>query len=197
MALRDVTIIIPHIPARPNALSHAVKSAAVQTVRPTDIIIATDTQREGSAVTRNRALDRATTTWVAFLDDDDLLLPNHLEVLLKNAEDTDADVSYAGCRVLDPMRRDVPVHEDWGRFGREFDPDLLRQKSYLPVTSLVRTELAQRARFGPPAGVITDYDDWGFYVRLLDLGAKFSHIPEVTWVWNHNGRNTSGRPDRW
>lgn len=197
MALRDVTIIIPHIPVRPNALAHAVKSAAVQTVKPTDIIIATDTRREGSAVTRNRALDRATTTWVAFLDDDDLLLPNHLEVLLAHAEETDADVAYAGCKVLHPALGEIPLREEWGRFGKKFDPDLLREKSYLPVTSLVRTELAQRARFGPPNGIVTDYDDWGFYVRLLDLGAKFSHIPQVTWVWHHNGRNTSGRTDRW
>lgn len=197
MVLRDVTVIIPHIPARPNALAHAVKSASVQTVKPTDIIIAVDTKREGSAVTRNRALDRATTTWVAFLDDDDVLAPNHLEVLLNHAEETDADVAYAGCEVRHPTFGVIPRREEWGRFGLEFDPDLLRQKSYLPVTSLVRTELAQRARFGPPAGVVTDYDDWGFYVRLLDLDAKFSHVPEVTWVWNHNGRNTSGRSDRW
>lgn len=195
---RDVTVIIPHIPVRPNALTRAVKSAATQTVKPTDIIIATDTERQGSAATRNRALDRATTTWVAFLDDDDLWLPNHLEAMLDHADETGADVVYPGCDVINPQLGGlIPLQEEWGRFGQKFDPDLLRVKPYIPVTSLVRTGLARRAMFGPPAGIDTNYDDWGFYVRLMDVGALFSHLPLVTWIWNHGDKNTSGRSDRW
>jgi glycosyltransferase involved in cell wall biosynthesis len=193
---RDVTIIIPHIPVRPNALAKAVKSAAVQTIRPTDIIIATDIKREGAATTRNRALDRATTTWVAFLDDDDVLYPNHLEVLLDHAEETDADVVYSGCDVVNPLLGgQIPVKEEWGRFGKPFDGNLMRKKSYIPVTSLVRTDEAQKARFAPPPG--SHYEDWGFYLRLLDMGAVFSHVAEITWLWNHGDKNTSGQPDRW
>jgi hypothetical protein len=194
---RDVTVVIPHIPVRPNKLTRAVKSTAVQVHRPHEVIIATDVDREGSATTRNRALSRVATTWTAFLDDDDYLYPEHLDVLLKHAEATDADVVYPGCHVIDASGRPIPVREEWGRFGRRFDPDMLRERSYIPVTSLVLTELAQRARFGAPEGVETDYDDWGFYLRLLDLGARFAHVTEVTWVWHHHGANSSGRPDRW
>ena len=192
---RDVTVVIPHIPTRPNALVRAVKSAATQTIRPLDIIIATDLGREGAAGTRNRALARATTTWVAFLDDDDVLLPQHLETLLKHAEVTGGDVVYAGCRVLNEQGQVVPQREEWGRFGMPFNAELLRSKAYLPVTCLARRELAQRAWFEAPEGSL--YDDWGFYLRMLDLGAKFSHVPEVTWIWHHNGKNTSGQADRW
>lgn len=192
---RDVTVITPHIPTRPNALARAVKSAVTQTVKPRDIIIATDLNHEGAASTRNRALRRATTTWVAFLDDDDVLLPNHLSTLLRHAEETGADVVYAGCTVVGPDGREVPVREEWGRFGLPFDPERLRQKSYLPVTCLARTVFAQSALFGAPEGSI--YDDWGFYLRMLDMGCAFSHVPEITWIWNHTGRNTSGQPHRW
>lgn len=193
---RDVTVIIPHIPTRPNALSRAVKSAATQTLKPRDIIIATDLDREGSAPTRNRALEKATTTWVAFLDDDDVWLPHHLSTLLRHAEEVpDAGVVYAGCTVIGRDGREVPVREEWGRFGLPFDEERLRRKSYLPVTCLADRELAQKARFGAPEGSI--YDDWGFYLRMLDLGCKFSHVPEITWIWNHTGKNTSGQPHRW
>jgi glycosyltransferase involved in cell wall biosynthesis len=193
----DVTVVIPHIPTRPNKLALAVKSTAVQKHRPTDIIIAVDTQREGSAATRNRALRRVRSTWTAFLDDDDYLLPQHLEILLEHARDTEADVIYPGCAVVNDKGQQIPRRDEWGRYGRSFDADLLRQKSYIPVTSLVRTEYAQLAWFGPPEGVDTPYDDWGFYLRLLNLGAKFSHVAEVTWVWTHHGANTSGQPNRW
>ena len=191
---RDVTVVIPHIPVRPNKLTRAVKSASVQVQRASDIVIATDINREGSAKTRNRALKKVRTTWVAFLDDDDYFYPEHLDVLLKHAELTRADVIYPGCAVVDAVSRPIPLKEEWGRFGKPFDPDLLRQMSYIPVTSLVRTQYAQQAWFGPPEGVTTNYDDWGFYLRLLDLGAKFEHVAEITWVWSHHGNNTSGQP---
>lgn len=193
-----VTVVIPHIPVRPNALARAVKSVATQTSRPDAVHIEMDIHRTGSAATRNRALAAVRTRWVAFLDDDDLFEPNHLATLLDRVSlDANVDVIYTGCTVIGPDGREVPLREEWGRFGQAFDADLLRQKSYLPVTSLVRADLARRALFGPPAGTDSDYDDWGFYVRLLDLGARFEHIPVRTWVWNHHGRNTSGRPDRW
>lgn len=193
-----VTVVIPHIPTRTHELGRAVASVAAQTHQPENVVIAFDKRRDGSAITRNRALYHISTTWVAFLDDDDELLPHHLETLVRHAQREGATVVYSGCRVVDALGAVIPLCEEWGRFGQAFDPDLLRQKSYIPVTSLVYTNLARRALFGPPAHAPdSDYDDWGFYLRLLDIGARFLHVPEVTWVWNHNGRNTSGRPDRW
>lgn len=194
-----VTVIIPHIPPRAAELTRALHSVAVQTHPARNIIVASDLFKDGSAITRNRALmANLDTTWVAFLDDDDEWLPNHLEVLTRAALEHDAQVVYSGCDVRDAQGFRVPLREEWGRFRQPFDPGLLRQKSYIPVTSLVRTGLARRALFGPPAThPDSDYDDWGFYVRLLDLGAHFVHVPEITWRWHHTGNNTSGRPDRW
>lgn len=199
---QTITVVIPTIPPRveDGRYARAVRSVARQTLQPEAIASAVDCQREGSAATRNRALAKATTTWVAFLDDDDELLPSHLDLLLDQALATSADVVYPGCEV----HRDggFMAHKnhrpEWGRFGHSFDPDLLRRQSYLPVTSLVRAELAHQARFGAPGG--SHYDDWGFYLDLLDLGAEFVHIPVRTWIWYHQdgpGGNTSGSPERW
>lgn len=190
-----VTVIVPHIPTRQFELARAITSVAAQTHQPEDVIIATDRRHEGSAATRNRVLQHVTTTWVAFLDDDDEFLPMHLELLVGYGLREGATVVYPGCRVVDAQGTSLPLQEEWGRFGKPFDGDLLRQRSYIPVTSLVNTSLAKQALFGAPDG--SDYDDWGFYLRLLDLGARFTHVPEVTWVWHHHGRNTSGRGDRW
>jgi hypothetical protein len=105
-------------------------------------------------------------------------------------------VYYTGCRVLDRHGNEVPQQEEWGRFGIPFNADMLREKSYIPVTSVVNAEMARRVGgFTRHNG--TPYDDWGFYIRMLDAGATFHHIPEVTWTWHHHGLNTSGLPDRW
>lgn len=193
-----VTVITPHIPARQFELTRAVASVAAQTRQPDDHIISTDRTHAGSAATRNRAMYHAATYWLAFLDDDDEMLPTHLETLLQSAQCTGASVVYSGCKVLDAQGGVVPVRDEWGRFGMPFDGELLQTRAYLPVTSLVHAGLAKQALFGPPAQAPdSDYDDWGFYLRLLGLGAAFLHVPEVTWVWHHHGANTSGRGDRW
>lgn len=193
-----VTVIIPHIPTRSFELTRAVASVESQTHMPENYIIAVDTRREGAAATRNRALYQAATTWVAFLDDDDELLPNHLETLVTTALRSGVSIVYSGCRVVDAQNAPIPMKEEWGRFGQSFDPDLLQRKAYLPVTCLAYAQLAKQALFGPPEHEpASDYDDWGFYLRMLGLGASFLHVPEVTWVWHHHGENTSGRSDRW
>lgn len=191
-----VTVVTPHIPPRRDELLRAVDSLAAQSMLPAAWSIATDNDRAGSATTRNRALFAATTPYVAFLDDDDQLGPNHLMELIGAAETTRADVVYTGCTVVDPTGRVVPDREEWGRFGNPFDPDLLRDHSYIPVTSLVRTSLAQQVGgFRRPDG--SPYDDWGFYLALLDAGATFHHHPVRTWTWHHHSNNTSGNPNRW
>ncbi len=192
---QQVTVIIPHISTRKNELMRAVSSVDTQTHQARGIVIATDNHRDGSAITRNRALYHLSTRWVAFLDDDDWWYPQHLEVLTRAAIENQATVVYSGCDAFDHNMEMIPRREEWGRFGEPFDSDLLRQRSYIPVTSLVYSDFAQKALFGAPEG--SDYDDWGFYLRLLDLGAKFHHVPEVTWAWHHHGANTSGRVDRW
>jgi glycosyltransferase involved in cell wall biosynthesis len=202
-AQTGVTVVVPHIPPRRAELLRALDSICVQSLLPAAVSIAVDLDREGSAATRNRALASASTPFVAFLDDDDAFEINHLAEVVPAAERTGADVVYSGCTVVGPGGGIVPDREEWGRFGLPFDADLLRQRSYLPVTSLVRTELAQRVggfRFAPG----NPYDDHLFYLAMLDAGARFHHHPTRTWVWNQPGRgspgltgNTSGRPHNW
>lgn len=194
-----VTAVIPTHPQRwVWSMTRALTSVAKQTLSVEAISIAVDTRREGAGPTRDRALAAVKTRWVAFLDSDDKWDPMHIEELITCAEATGADVVYPECRVihaqLGEIPRTHPAWEEWGRPGKPFDANLLRQRSYLPVTSLVRTSLAQQSSFVPPDG--SHYDDWGFYLRLLDLGAMFVHLPKITWTWYHGPHNTSGQPGR-
>lgn len=190
-----VTVVIPHIPVRAEYLSRALRSVLTQTRPPDHVIVSVDADHQGSAVTRNKVLRGIDTEFTSFLDDDDEMFPDHLKSCLAAARIFQADVVYPGCEVV----RDgvaIPRQEEWGRFGQEFDADLLREKSYIPVTSVIRTEFIHRTR-GFEAAPGTVYDDWGFYLQLLEAGAKFHHLPRVTWRWDHTSGNTSGQGDRW
>lgn len=188
-----VTVLIPSIPPRTRMLNRALVSVLNQMRMPDRIVVSIDHDRKGSAANRNQVLATVDTDWVAFLDDDDEFLPQHLLTLLQNSDE--ADVIYAGCTVIGPHGEEIPDREEWGRFGKIFDADRLRKKSYLPITSLVRMELARQSSFVRPTGSV--YDDWGFYLGLLDMDARFLHVPQKTWVWHHHGTNTQGLPNRW
>lgn len=170
-------------------LRRALASVLTQTYPAAAVSVAVDLKREGSAVTRNRALAAVATEWVAFLDDDDSFLPQHLELLTACAEATEADVVYP-CPEVEG--RPAPAL----RFGLPFDAEGLRSGNYIPVTVLARTELVREAGgFHCPAGSI--YDDWGCWLAMFALGAKFVHLPEKTWVWNWHPGQTEGCADRW
>lgn len=158
---------------------------------PVSVVTERDREGHGAAKTRQSGLQRVTTEWVAFLDDDDEFMPQHLAVLARAAEEQQADYVYAWYRVVggrDPMP---------GHFGRPWDPE---QPRLTTVTVLVRTELALSVGgfigVRPDLGVTpmspVSNEDWLFVNRVNEAGGVIYHVPEVTWLWYHHGKNTSG-----
>ena len=98
----DVTAVVPAIPPRVvnGHLDRALRSVATQTYPVAAVSVAVDIHREGAPATRQRALDGVTTPWVAFLDDDDEWLPEHVGKLVKHARRTRADVVYSWYHVV-------------------------------------------------------------------------------------------------
>lgn len=182
-------MVIPSIPPRAQLLTRALKSVAKQTEPVCAIAIAIDDQHQGAGPTRTRALRMVQTEWTAFMDDDDELLPDHLRLLLTAAREQEADVVWPWFKVIggtDPFPH---------ARGVQLKPD---NPHIFPICTLVRTELAQQAEF-PGSDITGEWiaDDWPFWRQIQELGARFHHIPDITWHWFHNSGNTSGRPDRW
>jgi glycosyltransferase involved in cell wall biosynthesis len=190
----DITVVVATIPIRAKMLRKALASVVLQTYQPAAIVVEYDHEHTGAAATKNRGLARVTSDWVAFLDDDDQFMPEHLEKLREAQLATGADVVYSM-----PFIPQIPGGIDpSGMRGAPFDPVELRRRSYIQTTSLVRTKLIQATGgFQLPQNVTSDYDDWGCWLALLDAGARFHHLAEQTFIWEHHGRNTSGRADRW
>lgn len=202
MTYKDaITVVIPTIPPRGLLLTQAVQSVNDQRLRPYTTIIQIDAGHEGAPRTRHNGLMQVETPWVAFLDDDDLLMPHHLEYLLAHAKETDADYAYSWFQTLPDGADPFPL----SHFLDPWDPDQPRQTT---VTTLVRTELAQTVGFlgdddAETGDGMTAGEDWLFTLGCNKLG-KISHLVERTWYWRHWGYgtkdregNTSGRGDRW
>lgn len=178
----SITVVIPTIHGRETQLRRAIDSVWAQTM-PAALQVILDENRDGAAATRNRALEHVQTEWVAFLDDDDEFFPNHLRACSRYARLTGVDVVYPGYEVVDG---EDPI----GCFGLDFDPSLLRRRNFVPVTTLCRTEAVKAA------GGFQDHpdengdpcEDWGLWLAMLERGAKFGHVPQVTWRWHVNGR---------
>jgi glycosyltransferase involved in cell wall biosynthesis len=203
----DVTVVIPTIPGREDLLHRAKVSVSNQKVRPGGIIVQSDDARHGAHWARNVALDKVTTDWVAWLDDDDEFLPNHIQVLVRGANKSNADMvfSYAefvgGRDPLAVMRGDgvivpEPINFPWNDDAQR---SLRVHGNFIPVTYMVKTH-AVRAVGGFPAPYSfdarysNDCEDYGLLLRLLDAGCSFHHVCGVrTWRYHFHPANTGGR----
>lgn len=176
-----IAAVIPTIPGREALLEQALESVHAQTVPADQVIVALDERREGPAAARNRGVQEASTDWVAFLDDDDVWYPNHLETLLQASGG--ADVVYSDCALVGPHS-----HPD---LNRDFDPFLLQLRNFIPVTALVRRNVFLDVGGFDPAD---DLEDWGLWKRLASAGCRFVHVPVTTWEYrfHRDGQRTFG-----
>lgn len=187
----DITVVIPAHPARARngMLLRALNSVLVQTYPAAAVSVAMDVHREGAAATRQRALAAAQTPWVAFLDSDDFFKPQHLERMIKHAQETGADFVYSWFEVLGGNDPFPSTH-----FTNDWNPD---DPIETTVTTLVRTGLAKQVGFKAlDRGEINSGEDRYFTLGCMEAGAIISHLKEKTWFYAHHGANTSGLPTK-
>ncbi len=188
-----VAVIVPAHPGRiaNGMLDEALRSIWAQTRLPDAVHIALDTQGDGAPVTRQRALDAASTDWVAFLDSDDLYMPNHLQALLEHAHQTGADLVYSWFRLLeqrpDGRRIDHGDHDPIfppTHYSEPFNP---AEPIETTITVLVRRQLAQQVGMRRlDRGQINTGEDRAFTLDCLARGANIQHLVQRTWWWRHH-----------
>jgi len=168
-----IAVITPSKPNRTALLEECKASVTAQT-RAADIhVVKVDYEGIGPAVLRNQmVMDLSPEyNWLAFLDDDDVFLPRHLELL--SIVSGDADVVYS------------PSQLDLGY--QPFDREVLKERNFVSVTSLVR-----RSIFAAVGGFrdLVKYEDWHLWEDISDAGGRFIFIPEVTWLYRIRPEDT-------
>lgn len=136
--------------------------------------------REGLTAARRSGIGAARGQFMAFLDDDDLWLPDHLSVALDGL-DSEVDLVYTTCLVADRVHHlgsGQPVSARY-RFDYPFDAALLDVTNMIPVTSVVAR------RFDPAMLHRHDgvQDDWAMWLDLVrGAGWRAAHLPVATTV---------------
>jgi glycosyltransferase involved in cell wall biosynthesis len=204
----SVSVCIATIPPRKALLERALASVEVQLWPPDETIVQVDRDGEGAGPTRNKAWRRATSEFVAFLDDDDEFNEDHLARCVMAAYSQQADVVYPWFELYDEMgnissdeKLACPVNGMLrSPLGVAFGPEQarhMRQHAFIPATILVRRSMLE-AVGGYPSHDSEEYEryrqceDWALLNRLLDIHAKFVHVPHRTWRL-HLGAGVGGQ----
>ena len=179
-----ISVLTPTIDGRQAMLVECMASVAAQTYTDVEHVVRVDQLGVGPAAVRNLAAVEASGDWLAFLDDDDLFLPHHLETLALFTPDFDVIYSIAtiqGRPGFNPQRN-------------VFDADRLRQSNYIPCTGMVRRSFFEQVGGFPDD--LRGYEDYGLWLALLDAGARFVCVPETTWIYRFGSWDSRSKRHR-
>jgi len=198
-----VSVLIPTF-NRPRYLSVALTSVLQQSYQNLQIIVINDggedvrdvirsfndsrltlidkKENRGKASALNEALARAKGKYVAYLDDDDLYYPRHIETLVNALElQTDCQAAYSDlykvcCRVMSDGSRQVlsKVLE----VSRDFDRFLMLYFNHVLHVSLMHHKdlIEKTGPYNENLSVLIDWD----LTRRLAFFTDFHHVHEIT-----------------
>ena len=188
---------------RPELLKEALASLAAQTARPEQVVVVNDggasprgiaeafrasfevtvdeaAARQGRSPAANRGVAASTRELIAFLDDDDLCYPDHVERLVRAQRSGPEPVVYSDA-VTASYARQGEVWEPKARtlqYSLDFDPDYLLLANYIPLHTLILPRgLFQKVGGFDPA--LEYSEDWDFLIRL-SFETSFRHLRAVT-----------------
>ncbi len=191
---------------RPRLLAQALESLFASTYQRLEVVLVNDggepptlpaetpvtvrrvdlAENRGRSEAANAGIAAATGELVGFLDDDDLVEPEHVATLAGLAAGSGARVVYSDAAVglyePDPetghrcVARRLP-------YSRDFDPDLLLLDNYIPFNTLLieRRLLAEVGALDP---ALPFFEDWDLLLRLAER-APFLHLARVTCEYRH------------
>jgi len=197
-----VSVVVP-THNRTALLKRAVQSVLHQTFRSFEVIVVNDAGADvepmlrslpcgeairhvahpvnlGTGASRNSGIRAARGKYIAYLDDDDVYYPDHLETLVQLLERGEYLVAYTdACRVDQAERdgewvttdRDVP-------YSWEFDADEILESNHIPVLCVMHDVrcVKEVGMFDETLPALEDLDLW---IRISRKYA-FAHIPRVT-----------------
>lgn len=172
-----------------------VESVVAELNQEGRITLVTHDRNRGLAASRNTGLRVAQGTYVAYLDDDDRLLPDHLGTLVEFLERGTHQVAYTDAwRVTE--RGEEGAREEVNRdqpYSCEYDFGRLLVENYIPVLCLMhrRACLEEVGLFDESLFV---HEDWDLWIRLGSV-YPFAHLARTTaeFTWRTDGTSMTSR----
>ncbi|MTH55606.1 glycosyltransferase [Bacillus mangrovi] len=169
------------------ALAELIECLVRQTLKPHEVIIVNDagervdrlqemyadlpiqihhlTENSGHVAARNLGVSKATGEAIMLCDDDDLLMPSHLERMARALDR--ADLVYSDAEIVHfKWQRFIRFPQERRLFAYQFDPqNMKRFSTYVPSGSLYKRDLHDK--IGDFDAEVHNYWDWDFILRVM------------------------------
>lgn len=131
----------------------------------------------------NAALDAARGDCVIFLDDDDLWLPDHIQVLVSaRLQQTDIKAVHTDVRVVDQDGKELT------RYDQPYARARLAFTNVFPIHSVLFDRAvcqSAKLRFDETLPVL---EDWDFWLQLAEH-TGFAHVPVMSAIYRYRDRS--------
>jgi len=215
--LPRVSVIVP-TRDRPNFLLKALDSIARQTYKNIEVVVVNDGGEDVSQIinafrdrltikylthdinkdrsaARNTAIKHASGQYIAYLDDDDIFHPHHVETAVKVLTTTDYKVVYTdACRAYQiksgdtyqTIKKDVPYSVDYVK-------GIFYKTNITPILCVVHDRMCFN-EIGVFDESLPVLEDWDLWIRMAEK-YDFYHIKKVTceFSWRVDGTSTTSR----
>lgn len=139
----------------------------------------------GISSASNRAAALATGAYLAFLDHDDIIMPETVAILSETLRQTpNADVLYSDEVKIDEVGRIV------GDYVKpDYSPDFLRSTMYVGHLLVVRRELFKN--LGGLRSAFDGSQDFDLTLRACTAGRIIIHVPQRLYGWRGSANSTA------
>lgn len=188
-----VSVIIPTLPERKLLCMDTLKH---QTYKALEILIAQDHDHRGPAKIRNELTVKASGEYVLHLDDDMLLYPHMIQMMVHTLE-LHPEMDFTYCNYL-RISGGLPVNFTSGHW----DPVRLKLMPYIDGKAMLRADRfrpkpvpSQPGYYSP---VVPFWDpeikrmmDWDFFLQALSLGYQGKWIDAILFASYYDGNTIS------
>ncbi len=135
-----------------------------------------NSHNSGAAVSRNKSIERAKGDFIAFLDSDDLWLPEKLSLHIVFMEQQQANISFTPYSLIDEYGSDLYKKIDVNKQGSFSYQDMLIKKATMGCcTVIVRTSAFSDLTMP----LIRAGQDYALWLKLLKTGQQALVFPKI------------------
>lgn len=130
----------------------------------------------GAAVSRNKSIERAKGEFIAFLDSDDIWLPDKLSLHIDFMEEKQANISFTPYSLIDENSSNLKQEIDIKKEGAFFYHDMLIKKATMGCCTVI-VRVSAFSDLSMP--LIRAGQDYALWLKLLKTGQKAIVFPRV------------------
>jgi len=192
---------------RKEMLSNAISSVLNQTYRNIEIIVVNDAgcdvsdvvssftsnkikytshdENRGLSAARNTGITMSNGVYICYLDDDDIYHINHIDILIKEINNTSYDVGYTDAYRVEQRYNNGKIEEVSREliYSYDFDYNRILKENFIPVLCVMHKKQCFE-QVGYFDEKLKRMEDWDLWIRM-SRQFRFKHINKVTCEYSY------------